>query len=256
MKLFKRTCITLLILIALLWILLFLWVYYPLNNVVTTPVEKEQTELLLKKANISVPEEFLEQKAKALKGADVTYLAEDKEDFAKTVLGDDVFQESENSFVCGDKKMLFSGKTVLIEGKDEDIEKITKDTAASIALAVLDKLKLSNIEMSNTIYEKEDGILVVFVPLFDGKIIYDAKIKILISPDSSFKIEAVPISISKSGERLLPCSPYSAISEIALMDTANGVQIIGMSLGYMLSNNKLICVWEISTDDENVYYVK
>lgn len=241
--------------IVLLWIIMFVWTYYPLRRVSVTKVELQQTELLLEKNNITAPGELLKKKARAIAGARVSYPAADRKAFAGSILGNDAAGSGSNSYTADGTTLTFKESSVVIEGSSPELESLTRDNAAGRTKKLLDSFGLSEGDMSAHVYEKDGGWQITFVPEFKGRSVFDARIKFTVS-GADYKIEGVPMKFSGGEDFLLPQSPCSALADLALADTANGAEVTGMTLGYRTKNGLLIPAWEIRTSDGSTYYVE
>ena len=173
MKLFKRTVIFLLIFIIVVWVANFLWVYYPSNTVNATKSEIKQTEILLKESDISVNENILTQKTKSVKTPQIEFIAQDNDLFNENVSKNKLKKISENEYMYGDNTLTIDGNSLIFEGYSDIIEKNTPDTAIIKAKKLISYLSLSTKHMLVSMQEKQDGIMVIFIPEYKNRPVFD-----------------------------------------------------------------------------------
>lgn len=255
MKLFKRTSITLSILIILLWTFLFAWVYYPSNNSRITDVEKEQTKILLKESNIKVEDVFLSRKGKALGIPEVKYVVADGTALEKACDDGKIKKDAENEYSFDESYITVYDEIVIIEGKCKYSEDVTEATALSKAEKLVAWLGLSQKTMSAFVTNQKEKISVTFIPEYNGRRIFDCKISVYFYKNGKYRVQTVPVKLKNTGEKELGISSCSALAELAMSGVANGSEIREMNFGYKTDGKKLIPVWEIKSTDGNVYYV-
>lgn len=256
MKLFKRTSIFLTIVIILLWTFILVWVNYPLNNIRTTDVEKQQTIKLIKNNDMKVAAELLDLKIKAVPVAKIQYLAESSEIFEEALRKGNLQRVSDNVYKFDNSSVRVSGKTIIIEGETNLIEKVTSDTAMSKSRALIEWLGLWKKDMAVYVYEKMDGFLISYVPEYKGKRIFDCKINVMLYGQSRYKVEFIPYELDKTGEKQLPKSACAVLSELALSGQGRGETVEEMNLGYKIKEDSLKPAWEVKTKSKNVFYVE
>lgn len=254
MKLFKRTTIFLIIFIALVWSLLFVWVYYPLENVRVSSVEKQQVSYLLDKYNVIIPDGVLETKIKAVKTPKVTYLAKNKELFDKAQKKGKLQPLGENTYEYDGGTLTVENNTVILEGESKLIEKNTTQTALGNSRKLISWMGLESENMISAVYERQDGILVTYTPEYKGKSVIDCKISVMMYGAKRYKVTAVPVKLVDTGQKELPVSVCAALADFAMLDTSNGADVSSVSLCYKLNGEYLTPVWEIKTEDEEIYY--
>jgi len=256
MKLFKRTSITLVILLLIIWSVMFAWVYYPGHTVSVTNADITEAQMLLKRNNITVPDGLMKKKVHAIAGGKVIYNAENKEVYAKKILGKKAFMEDEETFTAENTTLKFDGKAILIEGKKESFADVSIKNVVTEATKILHQFGLDDGNMSAHAYESEDGFRVSFYPEYKGKPVYDSEIEVLIESSGEFSVETIPVKFENTGVKHLPQSVCSALAAFALNDTANGSEVKDMHLGYKTRDGELVPVWAIYTEDENTYYIQ
>ena len=122
--------------------------------------------------------------------------------------------------------------------------------------ALISHFNLSKKNMLVSMQERNDGILVTFIPEYKNRPIFDCKISVMMYGAKEYKVEAVPYEISKKGSKQLPVTVCSALAELALDGKASYNEITEMTLGYKLDNEKLVPAWEIKTKEKNTFYIQ
>ncbi len=256
MKLFKRTSIFLFIFIVLIWIGAFVWIYYPSNTVNATENEIKQTQILLKESNIFIDEKILEIKTKSVRTPEIKFFAEDTKLLDDYVSKGSLEKHSENLYMFDKSKLTVEGNTVILEGYSDLIENNTPDTAVMKAKKLISYLNLSTKKMVVYMQERQDGILVTFIPEYKNKPIFDCKVSVMMYGEMRYKVEAVPFKIKKTNSKEMPITVCSALAELALSEKAKYNEITEMTLGYKHENGKLIPAWEIKTKEKNTFYIQ
>lgn len=254
MKLFKRTTITLTILIALLWAFLFVWVYYPANNARVTDAEKEQTKILLKDSNIKAEESFLSRKGRAVSIPEVKYLVADGTALEKACDDGKIKKDAEDEYSFDESYITVYDKIVIIEGKCKYSQDVTEATALSKARKIVEWLGLSQKSMSAFVSDDKDKINVTFIPEYKGRRIFDCKISVFLYKNGRYRVQTIPVKLKNTSKKVLGISSCSALAELAMSDTANGSVIKEMNFGYKTDGKYLKPVWEIKAHN-NTYYV-
>ena len=256
MKLFKRTVIFLLIFIIVVWVANFLWVYYPSNTVNATKSEIKQTEILLKESDISVNENILTQKTKSVKTPQIEFIAQDNDLFNENVSKNKLKKISENEYMYGDNTLTIDGNSLIFEGYSDIIEKNTPDTAIIKAKKLISYLSLSTKHMLVSMQEKQDGIMVIFIPEYKNRPVFDCKISVMMYGAKKYKVTASPYRLEENGLKELPSTVCTALAELALSGKAKYNEITETTLGYKFESGKLVPAWEIKTKEKNTFYIR
>lgn len=255
MKLFKRTSITLSILIVLLWVFLFVWVYYPSNTAGITDAEREQTKILLKESNIKADNFFLSRKGKALPIPEIEYVVADGKALEKARETGKIKKDKEDEYSFDQSYITVYDEIVIIEGKSKLAENITESSALSRAKKIVEWLGLSKKSMSAFVSEGKDKISVTFIPEYKGRRIFDCKISVFLYGNGKYRVQTIPYKLKNTNKKKLGSSSCSALAELAMSDVANGSVVKEMNFGYKTDGNYLKPVWEIKITDGNTYYV-
>ncbi len=254
MKLFKRTSIFLSIVIVLLWAFVMIFINYPQNNIRVTHTEKQETKKLLEKHDIKVEDKMLDMHVYSLKIPAISYpdLSCELDEYVQK---GKLKKVSEDRYKFDKSEIQFSGKSVIISGKSQILDKVTSDNALSKSRALIDWLNLSKKNMSVYVYEKMDGFLITYVPEYNKKRIFDLKINVMLYGSQKYKVEFVPYKLKNTGKTQLPESVCSVLCQLALGGECEGEKITEMTLGYKLDETLLKPAWEIKTDSNNVFYI-
>ena len=256
MKLFKRTVIFLLIFILIVWIANFIWVYYPLNTINATESEIKETSILLKENNITIEEGILAQKTKTVNTPLIEFLAHNTDLFDEYVSKGKLRKISENVFMYGDNTLTVDENSMIFEGYSDIIEKNTPDTAIPKAKKLISYLNISTKNMLVSMQEKQDGILVTFIPEYKNKPVFDCKISVMMYGAKKYKVSATPFRLKDSNLKELPITVCTALAELALSEKAKYNEVIETTLGFKCEDGKLIPVWEIKTKEKNTFYIR
>lgn len=255
MKLFKRTTIFLAVFIVLVWSVLFVWVYYPIENVRVSEIEKQQIKSLLEDYNVQIPEGVLDMKVKAVKAPKIEYLMKNTDTVEKAVKKGKLKPLEDNRYSYEGGVLTVDGNTCILEGESRLIEKNTSATALSNSQKLLSWMGLLSDDMNWAVYERQDGILVVYTTKYKGAAVADNRISVMMYGAMRYKVEATPIRLNeREGQKVLPVSVTSALADFAMIDASNGAEIEAVSKCFKTDGDYLTPVWEIRVSDKEVYY--
>ena len=252
MKLFKRTSIFLIIFIALVWTAVITLIEYPEDHIRVTDVEIKQTRQLLEKNNIEVPDKLIKKSVHSIKTASVENRFENAEAAAEKIVGSGAAKSSDGTYISGSMSMSEKDGELFVSGTLDGYT--DKSSALTRARKLVSSFALAYDEMEAHVYEKDDTVSISLIPQIDGKNVFDCPINITISPNGAYKLEAKPVTFSKNGRELVK-SPCSALAELAGAETANGLTVTDMNIGYKVKDGAAYPVWEIVTADGGRYYV-
>ena len=256
MKLFKRTVIFLLIFIIVVWIANFLWVYYPANTSNATKNEIKQTEILLKENSIIVKKDMLNQKTKSVITPKIEFVATNNALFDEYVSKNKLRKISEKEYMYGDNILVVDGNSLIFEGYSDIIEKNTPDTAITKAKKLISHLNLSTKHMLVNMQEKQDGIMVTFIPEYKGRPVFDCNMNVMMYGAKKYRVTATPFKVKENSQKELPITVCTALAELALSKKAKYNEITETTLGYQCENGVLVPTWEIKTKEKNTFYIR
>lgn len=255
MKRFKRISIVLIIFLILLLTLFSLWILYPINHIGVSKTDIIQTEELLDKHDINVPDVFLKKGVSSLVCPTVKYRTDNREKIVKDILGEEAVQKDDYKYLCKDTELEIDGKNIIINGLYEDFRDITLDDVSANAKKLIESLDLDKTNMTIHAYSQDEGFFVTAIPEYKNRSVFDEKMKLYVESDGSYRLEATPVIFSRPTKKILPLTPCMALSELALTGDADDADISEMQLGYKTSGSSLIPVWEIISDD-NLFYIE
>lgn len=253
MKRFKRISIVLIIFIILLLSIFSAWILYPVNHMGVSKTDIIQTEKLLDRYDIKVPDSFLKKGVSSIVCPTVKYRTDDREKIVKDILGDDAVQKDDHTYICKNTELEIDGNNIIVSGSHEEFRDITLDAVSSASKKLIENLDLTKTNMTIHAYSQDEGFYVTAIPEYKNRSVFDGKMKIYVETDGSYRLEATPVIFSRPTKKILPTAPYMALSELALTGQAENTDISEMQLGYKIVGKSLIPVWEIISDDNSFY---